>query len=851
MSGSLAVFWHLHVEPHLQGPRWLGRLSPASVLAVCGVALGTALMIAAAVLYLAIGVPFSSFGSAVAAEYEYQATPRVANRMSLQTFRAIRDTPGVTATLPVVATLGIAASDNEAAGTFVLGAPCDASATALTGIDCADIEARLADGPGTAVIVSEPLAATLGVGRGDPLGIAGGRVGDAHVGDVIDPPAALEGLNGGMWLVAEIGQARSLAGISDTHPFISAVMFDASAAAAAAVGTNLAVEVGQPGFGLADLLALTRTLMGMSGVLVLVGGVLIALSSITVSLDYRRRDLATAYIVGHNRTQLRTMLWAEGAALGFCGGLFAIPAAWAIGAILVGQFGAELLSGTGASLAVVFPWWLYLCCVVLGTGSGFGAATISARRSVRLAEADAIGASAGTSGRDVSLWPLLGVFAVGVGFWLGWRWGAGSVGSVLGYLGYGLVGLGTVAVGCAVTPWLLRGLDVLFSRGGKNSWLAAADLARDPLRVTAIVTIAALAVFLAVGLRALRIMTVDNMASAVETELAGRVLTGPREPGDQIDGRFTEQTISTLVAVPGVEAVLPQTLSVVRADGYVVNVLGTDPQIPREFLGLDADETAIWQSVAAGEVIVGDFLAAQIGISAGDTIRLPTLDSAGNPTETDLTVAAVARPRFAYDNGIGNVVVASVDTTQRLWAATYDGAIVIPGPESTTAEVVADIEATDIVNIAAADTTDARPYAEAAGARFLAPIEWVGRVAVVVAALGVLNFLVMGMLTQPRQRATLQFLGRSPAMERAAILIEAAAIGAIGALVGLAGSVLGTWYMALASPALLASRLAFTLDSADLVIAVGVVIVAMIAIGAVPVLAAVRRLDLADKLSAD
>ena len=76
---------------------------------------------------------------------------------------------------------------------------------------------------------------------------------------------------------------------------------------------------------------------------------------------------------------------------------------------------------------------------------------------------------------------------------------------------------------------------------------------------------------------------------------------------------------------------------------------------------------ALWQGLREGEIGLSEVAASRLGVGAGDTVELPTVDGPKR-----YRVAGIFRPRMINDTAVGDIVLASERLARTDWAAVRD-----------------------------------------------------------------------------------------------------------------------------------------------------------------------------------
>ncbi len=168
----------------------------------------------------------------------------------------------------------------------------------------------------------------------------------------------------------------------------------------------------------------------------------------------------------------------------------------------------------------------------------------------------------------------------------------------------------------------------------------------------------------------------------------GRVAVAPAGqllPADLLIVSRTTLPASAVVAVrklPGVRVAEPVDAGQVRVNGVFTPVLGVDPASFRRFAAKPtASDTALWRSVAGGEMAVSYTMGRQAGLSAGSLVQV-----AGHKLET-LRVGGLGTV------GIGDVEGVVSDAVARPLGFPVGNALVVSAPGAALTTLEAKIKA--------------------------------------------------------------------------------------------------------------------------------------------------------------
>jgi putative ABC transport system permease protein len=350
---------------------------------------------------------------------------------------------------------------------------------------------------------------------------------------------------------------------------------------------------------------------------------------------------------------------------------------------------------------------------------------------------------------------------------------------------------GVLLAATMLSPFILRPLARLLGLALQpflriEERLARGSLARDRSRTT--LTLGSLVIGLA--------MVVALGWSAQAARASAFAWLDDVMPGDEIVTSIRpvgldEPIQAELAGVPGVRRVTPiasfdMAFRGIRVDAAAV--VGSDLLADGRLTTVAGDRAAALRALdAGGAVILPEGLATSLGLAVGDTMQVP-IDATRSIA---LRVAAIVE-RSMPGTGGEAVLVGWKDATQALGVLGADayavrfspGAAAIARPAlRETAETLA-LEANPIERVQGA-------VAEAL-ARVFGVFDALAIVAVIVAALGIVNTLTMGVVERVREIGVLRAIGMSRRQAMRMVVVEASLLGIVGVVLGsLAGLAAG------------------------------------------------------------
>jgi len=763
-----------------------------TTLTVIGIALGTGVLVAGLVLNSALDAAVERSVRDILGRADLRVAAFEEQGLALETVGAIATTPGVAAVAPIlerrtyplpaagasggalpapVTVVGI----ERAADPAIHDRPLDAGAPLGTGDDDgALVSAELASGDGLAV------GATITLLGGPAAVPATFRVVGVLAPTPGDPDPA------GRSVVVPLEAAGRLFG-TDRVTAVDVLLAEGTdpAAAIAELERRLTLEpytITTPGEMAAALEAATadiRAAIALVAAVALFGGAFLIFNTLSMTVAERARDVGLLRAAGMTRRQVTLMVLVSAVHLGIAGvavGLL-VGVGLALGA-------AALLGGQGAlargELAV--PPEALLLGAVLGFAVTAAAAVEPAIRAGSISPVAALRLRLDPTAilRARLRWLVLVFVVVGLVGLLLWPGAAeGRSGLLRPLVAFGLLlGVALVAPFAAGPLGRLAGrLAAPFLPAEER--LTRGSLTRDRSRTA--LTVGALAVALAVlvALAGVAGSTREAATAWLVDVVPGELLLTSIRPV-----AADEPVAAELATLPGVARVSPLGRFSVALDGTRADaaaVVGADLLADGRLTLLEGDRAAAFGALdAGGSAIVPRSLAERRGIGVGGTLQL--LAATG---VVDLAVVAVAERTIPGAVGEA-ILVGWSDATDRLGALGADAFAVRFGPgQEATARPAVEAAARGYA-LEPASLSQAAGAIGASVDRRAALFAALAAVALVVAALGIVNTLAMNVLERVRELAILRATGLTRRQAWRLVVLEAAILGFVGALLGAA-----------------------------------------------------------------
>jgi putative ABC transport system permease protein len=361
-----------------------------TAVTVIGVAAGVAALVATTAASRSAVASFTRGVDEVAGRTAIEiTTPGGTHWSTLATLAPLADEATV---IPVVETSARLASSGEGVRVLGLDFLVDASARPALAVRGTQADfTTLVTGP--SVLVSEAMAADLGLALGDTLALqALARTVDLTVVGIVDP-----GRQASLWrrmVVMDVALAQELFALGDRVTRIELVprRADADVEALRRTAADLLPEghrVAPPSrrreSGEALVAALRFNLTALSAISLLVGGVLVA-TTLATSVVQRRETLAILRTVGASSGQLAMGVLTEALIIGALGGAVGVAAGFAGGRLALTSVGFAMASVSRGSPPEEFMFqpWLAAMGMAVGIGLALVAAVLpvlEARRS--------------------------------------------------------------------------------------------------------------------------------------------------------------------------------------------------------------------------------------------------------------------------------------------------------------------------------------------------------------------------------------------------------------------------------------------------------------------------------------
>lgn len=743
--------------------------------------------------------------------------------------------PGVATAAPMIR----ASASTPSGPVLLLGA--DASTAALGG--------ALKD------VVTRPVQALSstpsGVQAGPRVGYAKGQafqLGSASV-TVTDVLAGkrYEDLNGGHYVLAPLALAQNATGRTGQLDSILITTKRGADPGAVRAAVTAAVHgraiVAAPSFRAAragDGVKLMNYMALLGAAVALVVGAFLIYTTMTMAITARRPVISMLRAIGGRRASIVGDMLAEAAVLGLIGGAIGSGMGIVAGHIAIGRLPPAMTQGLEARVQYWLPGYAIPLALAATALTSVAASAMAARQVYKVSPIEALAPVGASAADTVPRWlrisggvGAVAVFAVSTPVVTGQR-GSYAVVAMAAVLG------AEIALGFALTAPIVHATAAMARTFGSFGALAAATIQRAPRRVWATVMTVLIGVLTTVvitGTNADMIRSArDIFAPVTDTDVWVSA-----DPPDSYPTDALPQGLSAKVAaLPGVARVTEGAFGFAVVGGTRVLLDGFSAG-SNDALFRALDERVRTEVLTGRGVVLTRNLGTTLRVRAGDQLRLQTPHG-----PRSVTVLALV-PFFS--TVIGTV---GIDVDQmRAWfdrpAATTLQIAAAPGVNRQ--RLLAGVrEAAPAPNhVYDGPTALAGLQAPLRQSMFIANAVWV--IVVAVAAVALLNTLTLSVNERRREIGVLRAMGSSRRFTLRMVLAEAAGIGVVGGVLGLALGLTDQWLFSRISDDIMNFEVGFHPSPLALAFTLGALAISLL--GSVPPARRAARLSIIEAVSVE
>lgn len=721
------------------------------------------------------------------------------------------DISGVAAEIPIVTRATLARVQGKRFKSVLLGVPTEQpqvwEALPLTeGRACEDADE---------VLLAADLAKSLKLDVGDRLTLLTRRGPRSATIVGLVNSASLREFASAATLVMPLEAVQQFFDLGDRVDRIR-VLIDSSehreavqAAIAARLPKSFVVQAPVEQMELADsLLRSTELALRFAGALSMAMAVFIILNTLRMNFGERRRDMAILRVLGVTSRQLVGLLLTEGICLGVIGSLLGIPLGLALGRglgmVMQGLVSADIP-------APEIPYWTLPTALVVGPLVACIAALLPALQSRQISPAEALGETEVRRRERFPLWAILGglvMWSVAVALLLLVVFGRLSAEAAIPAGVLMLVGF------IAIIPVLLAPV-VRASAAMLSPWtrtegdFAAEQLLQRPTRTGLTVGVLVVAISTSLGMGNAIINNVNDVRQWFRRTMSGDIfLLGPSATEGGVETRDRRNVRATIAEQPSVDYVIEMRYFATRANGVPTWCVVRDflPRVELPWAVSPEEDAEIRARLRGGEAVIGSVIAKQLGIHAGDTLRLEL--------QGRLVSVRVAASVRDYTLG-GLVIFLDQDPAAKMIdlgpATVY---IVQPKPGAPEEPLVRSLESLlSEEGLVVKSFLELRRQLDDLIKGIVGALWGLLGIGFVIGGVAVANTLTMSVLEQTRELGLLRIIGMTRQQVRKLIFCESLLLGILGTLMGTLAGLTTAWVIHLCNEPLLGQSLPFAFHS--------------------------------------
>ncbi|HEY3506918.1 MAG TPA: FtsX-like permease family protein [Actinocatenispora sp.] len=521
---------------------------------------------------------------------------------------------------------------------------------------------------------------------------------------------------------------------------------------------------------------LNYVLLGFAGVALFVGAFLI-LNTFSIIVAQRTRELALMRAIGASRRQMIGSVLLEAVVIGIVAGGLGLLAGIGIGALLGYVF--THVGGGNLELSIGVPASAVAASFAVGIVITVVAALFPSLRASRIPPVAAM-RDAATPDRPLTRVTVAGaiVFVLGGGLLglglFGSLSGTGTLWAILGGVLVAFIGVALLTPVISKPVVGVIGRLLSFSTAGK---LGRRNSSRNPRRTA--ITAAALMVGIAL------ITGVSTVLSSVQTSIdkianqqikADLIVAGQQT--SEVPPTFDPALLPKMRDVSGVSSVAGIYSDRGQVDGKTVGLTATDDVAALTTATSMTRHAGTITSLRGHQVLLDEKTAKADHLDVGDTVRIQLTHGAATYTLTGI-----------YSSGEGGMsgwlLPASSVRDFALTSPTSAFVTVADGASTTTAKKQIDDLLADNPLVTVADRSDFIDQQTSTFDTVQTMIQVLLTLAIIIAALGVVNTLALSVIERTRELGLLRAIGMKRRQVMGMITVESVTISVFGAVLGL------------------------------------------------------------------
>lgn len=525
------------------------------------------------------------------------------------------------------------------------------------------------------------------------------------------------------------------------------------------------------------VLGYLNTFLLVFAAIALVVGSFLIVNTFSILVAQRSRELAILRALGATRRQVARSVLAEAIMVGLIGATAGLALGFALAAGLravFASFGLDL-----SATPLVFSLRTVIVSYVVGVTVTMFAGYLPARRAARVTPVEAMRDGVSLPERSLRRRLIGGTFIAVVGGGLMTSGLMRDGGSAAGQVGLGMfaVLMSIALLSPAVAVPVLAPLGVLYRRVfGTTGRLATRNSLRNPGRTAA--TASALMIGLAL------VTTISILASSVSASIDAGIdeqFTSDFLISNAIGQSFSPSIAEDVRRVDGVDVVAPSQLTSLKVNGTRLNADATDARALEQIF----DITYIAGSAAVGdrEIALTEDRATSLGVEVGDEVSL-SFASGDIPSK----VTGIYESTYVVADAV--IPFSTLTTAEVQRADTTIAVDAEPGVDKAALTRDLDTATADFPTVTVQNKEDFAAAQRGQVDQLLYLIYALLGLAIVIAALGIVNTLALSIVERTREIGVLRALGLSRPQLRRMVRLEAIAIAVLGAILGIGAGLL-------------------------------------------------------------
>ena len=803
---------------------WVRSLVSAGVVAVAA-----GLLIAVLGTYGSLTGSVERLAATIAGNANYEIVGVTDSGFDERELDVVPAVPGVEAAVPLLRST----VRSDVGNLTLLGV--DASVTALQ----SDLQGAVGDAAG---LLADPsgvvVGAATGLEQGDTISIRGTPV---AVAGVIDGPGT-QRIGGGNFAVALLPTARALTDRPGQLDSIF-VLGDGDTLRTdldSALGGR--VSVMNPDFRAdrADqAMSLTRNATLMVSLIAFVVAGFLVFNVMNMAIAKRRPTISLLRAVGGRRGDIVRDLLFESVLVGLVGGAVGVPLGIAMGRIAIESLPPFLSQAFDAQIEYVLPGFAIPVAIVACVLACVGASAVAAVQVYRISPIEALAVGGGDTSGGPGLRFTVAATVFGIAAIAGSFLFAVSVDGQATLGAGALFMVGVVALCVGATGPIVSSTAAVPRRWGGAGRLATATIERAPRRIWATVMTIVIAVGVSVGVSGSLTDMTDSAARSLSSLADTDLYVSMSSPDAIPAGPIVPTEVADAVrATPGVTRIVEGQWAYASIDEQWVSIQGVADGSNAVTLSSLSNE--VRSGLLAGDgVVLSQGLGRSLGVSAGDSIDLPTPTGVRNVRVLDLV---------DYINAAGGTMAISLDSMQRWFerpGATYLEVTVAGDAAAVRDSLRATLPSDAFVYTGAAALEGTSAAIRQSGALAIA-LQWI---VALVAAVALLNTLTLSVLERRRELGVLRAMGGGRGTLARMVLAEALSVGIVGGALGL---IIGAGLQYL-STLILGASIGIPVDysASWSVLLYGLVALGLSLLGSAPPAVHASRLNIVEAIAAD